>query len=108
MLVCCCTRLNNTSVSNARVEETESILVPGTPVVFYPHARVLPIKFTHSHVARLWGFIAPRVLGKSCPASTRPYRTTVSLPLFGHGCRHARVPGREVMLKIDEHEVINA
>ncbi|PPS02965.1 hypothetical protein GOBAR_AA17703 [Gossypium barbadense] len=63
------------------------------PWVFIP-TLVFPIKFTYGHVARPWGFIAPRVLGKSCPASTRPYRTAVSLPLFGHGFRHARVSGR--------------
>ncbi|PPR91304.1 hypothetical protein GOBAR_AA29380 [Gossypium barbadense] len=44
-----------------------------------------PIKYTHGHVVQAWGFIVPRALGKSCPASTRPYRTAVSLPLFGHG-----------------------
>ncbi|PPS12399.1 hypothetical protein GOBAR_AA08245 [Gossypium barbadense] len=53
-----------------------------------------PIKFTHGHVARPWGFIASYVLGKSCPASTRPYRMIVFLSLLGHGLRHARVPGR--------------
>ncbi|PPS10008.1 hypothetical protein GOBAR_AA10635 [Gossypium barbadense] len=52
-----------------------------------------PIKFTHGHVARPWGFIASHVFGKSCPTSTQPYRKVVFLPLLGHGLRHAYVPG---------------
>ncbi|PPR94808.1 hypothetical protein GOBAR_AA25860 [Gossypium barbadense] len=90
----CCTRLKGMGVPPARVEETKLSLVPGTPVGFHPHACVFPIECTHGHVAWPWGFIAPCVLGKSCPASTRPFRTAVSLPLFGHGFRHACVPGR--------------
>ncbi|PPR96338.1 hypothetical protein GOBAR_AA24336 [Gossypium barbadense] len=92
--MCCCTELNDTGVSLTCVEETESSLVPSTPVVYYPHACIFPIKFTHGHVAWPWGFIVPRVLGKSCPASTWLYRTAMALPLFGHGFRHTRVPGR--------------
>ncbi|PPS04850.1 hypothetical protein GOBAR_AA15817 [Gossypium barbadense] len=44
MPVYCCTRLNGTSVLHARVKETESNLVPGTPVVFYP----MPVLFLSS------------------------------------------------------------
>ncbi|PPS11139.1 hypothetical protein GOBAR_AA09494 [Gossypium barbadense] len=49
----CAVRFNSTDVSHAHVEETESSLVPGMPMVFYP----TPVFFLWP-----WEFFAPRVL----------------------------------------------
>ncbi|PPS04603.1 hypothetical protein GOBAR_AA16064 [Gossypium barbadense] len=92
MPVDCCTRLKGTGVSPVRVEETESSLIPGTPVGFHPHARVFPIEYTHSHVAQPWGFITPCVLGKSFTlfSHSRIARTCFP-PCWAHSLKHYRV-----------------
>ncbi|PPS14937.1 hypothetical protein GOBAR_AA05639 [Gossypium barbadense] len=75
-LVYCCTWLNGTSVSHARVKETESSLVPGTLVVTYE---------VHPRPCRTAvGMYCIPCFGEIMyPVFTRPYPTTVFPSVLG-------------------------